>query len=222
MKHYDWNQAYEARKNLPEKEQEELFLKQCVEAFLFVGSQLDEITQVFATQLAKPGNKDRAMAAEQIINYLYQNRKYEYDHFGEKYSMRWNYFYADSLIIVAELVDAITKDEKETVDKIFEKLLIMGDSNTGDQVAFNTARFAYWILSTGDRAKYYDTFLKYIKKSHTGNDDLQRSIDIMDAMEEMKDLKHLKQHNINEMVLMIKEVNSKNTPNQPGNGDGSN
>ena len=214
MKHYNYEAAYQARRKMTPEQSEIAYKKQCTEAFLFVESQLDDVRKVFDVQLKKPGMPEREVAANLIIDYLFQLKKDEFDKTGDESSICWHHGYADSLITVAETVEAANNGDERRFTELLEKLP-WGDSNTGDQISYNSIRFVYWILSEEDRKKFNDVFYSYLKKSNLAHNSDEKAAELMDQMDKMVALKDLKEHVEQERQRLNEEFASGSS--QPGN-----
>jgi hypothetical protein len=92
------------------------------------------------------------------------------------------------------------------------KVLPWGDSNTGDQVSWNTARFAYGIMSDEAREKFGPIFYRYIEKSNMGRENTSRKISNMAELEFLPDL-------VEYNLVTEKEIKSTKQPAQPGAGE---
>lgn len=214
IKHYEWKTI---RANTLEEELK-AYNDACFEEFMNAHEHIDEIKAVFEKELAKSNDGTRNRAAEEIIKYLYAISYSEYLATGDKSNLAFHSGYADSLIYIANMVEAAGKGDVETFEKVLNALP-WGDSGTGDQIAYNSTMFAIWILSDESREKVYDIVFNRMKNSNNALGSAQKTVNIMCKFFNMSTLESLIEHN-NESEEMV-NAKIKAAKKQPGNGDGS-
>ena len=153
-------------------------------AILFVADQVDEIRKIFQVQLDKPGKEKRDIAAEEIIKYLCLNAKTICEK-NENYFLWFYRFESDSLITLAEIIDAANKGDVEDMKNKLDSLP-WGQSNTGDQISYNAFQFAYWIFSDEAREKYENVFVENL--SHYWGISLEEAKEKLDNIGKMNGL----------------------------------
>ena len=144
-------------KNASREEFEKIQKENAVNGLKNIGENMPEIRAIFKVQLDKPGHPYRAVAVEEIIKYLYGLRMEEYEAGLSKY-VHWDYIYAASIYRLADIIKAANENDLDAFNRAM-KALPWGDSNTGDQISWNTATFAYGIMSDEDREKFGELFL---------------------------------------------------------------
>ena len=130
----------------------------------YVAKNLDEIKRIFNLELSKEGPKERKIASEEIIKYLFSNR-YEAYKLGFRDELVWSEIYMNNLITIANVVELANKGDRYGLIREMESLP-WGDSNTGDQISHNATMFIWWLLSDETRKEFSDLFLKYCARAN--------------------------------------------------------
>ena len=194
--------------NATSEERDEFYTAEALKNLQFVEEHLDEVRAIFKVQLDKPGHQDRALATEEVIKYWFLNDKEKRER-GNMEFMTWSSLYASQLITTASIIEAVNNNDRKTLLEEMERLP-WGDSNSGDQAAFNATQFVFWILSDEDRAKYADVFEEFLKKSNFCYNNPDKAITLLQNFAELKNLPHLVAHNKETLA----EIKAK----QPGDG----
>ena len=97
-------------KNVTGEQYEELESENALGGLKVVGENLPEIREIFKVQLDKPGHPYRAVAVEEIIKYLYQNRMDKYE-VGLADYLHWDYLYARTIYKLADIIKAVNEED---------------------------------------------------------------------------------------------------------------
>ncbi len=195
-------------KDVTREQYEKLQRENAIGGLKVVGENIPEIREIFKVQLEKPGHPYREIAVDEIIKYLYQNRMDKYE-VGLADYLHWDYLYARTLYKLADIIKAVNEEDLDAFTKAMEALP-WGDSNTGDQISWNTSRFAYAIMSDEARQKFYEPFLEVVHKGHYG-ETKEATAKIVEGMGNLAFLPSLMEANIE----TANEVKAKK-PGQPG------
>ena len=174
---------------------------QAIESLKYTEAHLDEIKAIFQVQLNKPGHENRAVAVEEILKYWFFNDKEKRDR-GDMSYVTWSSLYAHDLITTANIIEAANNNDKQALIDAMQKLP-WGDSNSGDQSAFNGTQFAFWILSDEDRVKFADVFEEFLRKSNFCYSEPEKAIHFLKNFAELKNLPQLIEYN-QEKIAEIK------------------
>ena len=181
------------------------------EGFKVLKENMPEIREIFQVQLDKPGHIYREFAVEEIIKYLYTHRVEKLELDQERNAAYWAYSYARTIYELADIIKAANEGDEKAFDVAMSKLP-WGDSNTGDQISWNTARFAYGIMSEEAREKFGPIFYVYIERSNMVKGNASAKMAEMAELEFLPDLVEFNQETAKEIKQMKK-------PPQPGNGE---
>ena len=120
----------------------------------------------------------------------------------------WDYMYARTLYELADIIKAVNDEDEKAFDEAM-KVLPWGDSNTGDQLSWNTATFAYAIMSDEARERFGSLFYKYVEQSNMGRNNPDAKIEEMAELGFLPELVEFNQET-------AKEIKSMKKPSQPG------
>ncbi|MBE5736424.1 MAG: hypothetical protein E7356_03640 [Clostridiales bacterium] len=163
------------------------------ECLLYVEQMLEEIRKIFQVQLEKSGNDVRTIAVEEIISYLLTNKIERHRGRNDDMFIVSDSYYAESLITIAQIIEAINNNKQDELSNILNNLP-WGTSNTGDQLAWNTTMFSYWILSDESRNLFGDIFKKYFREKSFAKEEDQIQQNVSD-IENYTTLPILMKHN---------------------------
>lgn len=172
---------------------------------------LPEIREIFRVQLDKPGHVYREFAVEEIIKYLYTHRVEKYKNSKEEWGPFWAYSYARTIYELADIIKAANEGDEKAFDEAM-KSLPWGDSNTGDQISWNTTCFAYGIMSNEAREKFGPIVYGYIERSNDGKRNASAKFAEMAELEFLPNLVEFNQ-------ATAKEIESMKKQSQPGDGE---
>ena len=178
------------------------------ECLLYVEQMLEEIRKIFQVQLEKSGNDVRTIAVEEIISYLLTNKIERHRGRNDDMFIVSDSYYAESLITIAQIIDAINNNKQDELSSILNNLP-WGTSNTGDQIAWNTTMFSYWILSDESRNLFGDIFKKYFREKSFAKEEDQIQQNVSD-IENYTFLPILMKHNQEERLRCCQDDNLPN------------
>lgn len=180
-------------KNWSESQKDTHMKNEAYECLKYVEKMLEEIQKIFQVQLEKSGNSVRTIAVEEVTNYLLTNRIEQHRGRNNDMFIVSDSYYAESLITIAQIIEAINNNKEDEVSNILNNLP-WGDSNTGDQIARNTAEFSYWILSDEAKSLFGDIFKKHFREKSFSKEEDKIEKNISD-IENYTHLPYLIQHN---------------------------
>ena len=172
---------------------------------------IPEIREIFQVQLDKPGHVYREFAVEEIIKYLYTHRVEKLKNSQDEMDYYWAYSYARTIYELADIIKAANEGDEKAFDEAM-KALPWGDSNTGDQISWNTASFAYGIMSGEAREKFGPIFYGYVERSNMGRRNPSAKFAEMAELEFLPNLVEFNQET-------AKEIKSMKKPPQPGDSE---
>ena len=189
------------------EEESKIDRENAIAGFKVLEENIPEIREIFKAQLDKPGHPYRAVLVEEIMKYLVSSRIDKFKMAEENDYIYFDYLYAVTIYELADIIEAVNKNDEAAFVQAMEALP-WGDSNTGDQISWNNARFAYGIMSDEAREKFGGLFAGFIARSNVGRTSPEEHI------AKMANLEYLPQ--LMEYNMEVESEIKAKKPGQPG------